>query len=70
MTTAGAETDLTILDLLRKVRLAKPADLRFWLGRNPSASLKRLEEADAIERVGPADPAQHYRAVSFAEQAA
>jgi len=67
MTPAEGDTDLRVLELLRKVRLAKAADLRFWIGGNPAPSIARLEEADAIERVGPADPAQHYRAVTCAD---
>lgn len=55
--------DHRVLDLLRKVRLATAENLAWWLGRDPTPSINRLERIGAVEHVGPGEPRQHWRAV-------
>ena len=57
--------DERVLDLIRTRRVVKAADLRFWIGRDPVAAIQRLEESEAIEKVGPDFPAQHWRAIDW-----
>lgn len=62
-----SDLDQRVLDLIRKVRLATAENLAWWMGRDITPVLNRLERTGHVEHVGPGEPRQHWRAASMME---